>query len=299
MNEPKRIGLMAGGGDYPVYLAKALKAAGCKVYCQGIKNHACPELAEICDSFVTVGLGRLRSAIRYFQRNGITEATMAGRINKRLLFEPWFVLRHWPDLWTVMNFAPLLLFRKKDCNNDTLLTAVVDAFARFGIRFMPGTDFAPELIVKRQKLTRRGPTAAQWKDICYGWSIAREIGRMDIGQSVAVKNMTVLAIEAVEGTDDCIRRAGSLCPSAGFIVAKIAKPNQDMRFDVPTFGLLTLQAMAKAGAAVLAMEADKSILIDRQEVIDFANQHNIAIVSITEEDTAGEQSPFTENSPVE
>ncbi|HBT77407.1 MAG TPA: DUF1009 domain-containing protein, partial [Planctomycetaceae bacterium] len=162
---------------------------------------------------------------------------------------------------------------------------------------LPGTDYAPELLVKRQKLSRRGPSAAQWKDICFGWQLAKEMGRLDIGQSVCVKNQAVLAIEAIEGTDECIRRAGALCTAGGFTIVKVAKPQQDMRFDVPTFGLLTLQTMVESGAKVLAVEAGKTIFIDKQEVVDFADLHNIVVVSIIEDDAAAGNSPFPEYPP--
>ena len=157
------------------------------------------------------------------------------------------------------------------------------AFAREGVRFAPATDFAPELLVKEGQLTRFGPSAWQRKDIVFGWRMAKELGRLDIGQTVAVKDQAVLAVEAVEGTDQCIRRAGSLCPIGGFTVVKVAKPKQDMRFDVPTIGLNSLQTMVAAGARVLAIEADLTILLDRPEVIDYANQHKLIIVALRDE----------------
>jgi DUF1009 family protein len=188
----------------------------------------------------------------------------------------------------------MFLTRKKDCKDDTLLSTVVNAFGENGIQLLPGTNFAPDLLVKRQKLTRRGPNAAEWKDICFGWQLAKEMGRLDVGQSVCVRNQAVLAVEAIEGTDECIRRAGSLSPAKSFVVVKVAKPQQDMRFDVPTFGLLTLQTMYESGARALAIEADRTIFIDKQDVVDFANQHNIVIVSIHAEDIRREKSPFAE-----
>jgi len=148
--------------------------------------------------------------------------------------------------------------------------------------------------VKRQKLTRRGPNASEWKDICFGWKLAKEMGRLDVGQSVCVRGQAALAVEAIEGTDECIRRAGSLSQAKGFVVVKVAKPQQDMRFDVPTFGLLTLQTMYESGARALAIEAERTIFIDRQDVVDFANLHNITIVSLYEEDGKREKSPFPE-----
>ena len=136
---------------------------------------------------------------------------------------------------------------------------------REGIRFAPPTDYAPELLVKAGQLTRRGPTAWQQKDIEFGWQMAKEMGRLDIGQSVAVKDQAVLAVEAVEGTDECIRRAGALCRAGGFTVVKVAKPQQDMRFDVPTIGLGTLETMHAAGGKVLAVEAGRTIFLDQDD----------------------------------
>ena len=138
--------------------------------------------------------------------------------------------------------------------------------------------------MRRQLLTQRAPTSAQWQDVFFGWKLAREMGRLDVGQSVSVKNQAVLAVEAIEGTDEAIRRAGALCKSGRFVVVKVAKPRQDMRFDVPTIGLGTLQTMASAGAQVLAVEARRTLMIDQEETIEYADRHHIAIVAILEED---------------
>jgi len=291
---PAKVGLIAGWGRYPIYLAEALKQQGIGVYGLGIVNHADPKLKSLCDDWAPLGLGRLQTAFRFFRRHGLTHGTMAGKINKGLLLDPLLIWQQLPDWYTIRTFAPMFFTRRKDCKDDTLLGAVVGAFAKNGFQLLPGTDLVPDLLVKRQKLTRRGPTVAEWKDICFGWTLAKEIGRLDVGQSVCVSGQAVLALEAIEGTDECIRRAGALCPGKGFTVVKVAKPQQDMRFDVPTFGLLTLQTMYESGARALAIEADKTIFIDRQDVVDFANLHNICVVSIHAEDTAQEKSPFAE-----
>ncbi len=290
----KRIGLIAGWGRYPLYLAKALQEAGYRIYGLGVLNHVDPEFATFCEDYQTLGLGKMKTALRFFRKHKVFDATMAGKIEKKILFNPWFLWKQLPDCFTIRTFLPMFWTRRKDCKDDTLMTAFVEAFAQNGITFLPGTDFAPELLVKRQKLTRLGPTAAQWKDICFGWQIAKEMGRLDIGQSVCIKNQAILAVEAIEGTDECIRRAGSLCTSGGFVIVKVAKPQQDMRFDVPTFGLQTMQTMLQSGARVLAIEAGKTIFIDKQEVIDFADQHKFIIVSVTEKDSLAEKSPFPE-----
>jgi len=205
---------------------------------------------------------------------------MAGKLHKTVLFQPWMCIRSLPD-WRMFKAAiPHLLTRRKDCRDDSLLTMIVDEFAADGIRFSPATDFAPELLVQPGRLTRRGPSAWQWKDIRFGWNIAKEMGRLDIGQSVAVKSQAVLAVEAIEGTDACIRRAGGLCKAGGFTVVKVAKPNQDMRFDVPTIGQGTLQSMVESGGRVLAVEARRTIVVDQAETVRFADRHGIVIVSV-------------------
>jgi DUF1009 family protein len=174
----------------------------------------------------------------------------------------------------------MFILGKKNRSDDTLLTVAVDEYARSGITMAPATDFAPQLLARPGQLTRRGPTAAEQRDIDFGWSLAKEIGRLDIGQSVAVKGRAPIAVEAIEGTDACIRRAGELCPQGGFTIVKVAKPQQDMRFDVPTIGTGTIQSLIAARASVLAIEAHKTIIVDEPEVIALANQHNLAIVAL-------------------
>ncbi len=274
------IGLIAGWGAYPLVVADALRKQGYHTCCLGVIGHADPRLAELCDDFRFRGLAKFGSAIRYFKRHGVTEAMMAGKIFKVRLFHRGGWLRHLPDLRTIRMFIPHFWTRRKDCNDDTLLRAVVDEFAREGIRFGPATDYLPELLVKPGQLTRGGPSESQRKDIEFGWRIAKELGRLDIGQSVAVKNQAVLALEAIEGTDACIRRAGSLCRAGGFTVVKTAKPRQDMRFDVPTIGLRTLKTMIEAGGKVLAVEADRTIILDQPELIDFANRNRLIVVAL-------------------
>jgi DUF1009 family protein len=274
------MGLIAGWGRYPLVVARALRRQGYEVYCLGVIGEADPALAKVCHELKWTGPARFGSAIRYFRRRGITQATMAGKIHKVRLFRPWRWLRYLPDLRTVRMFMPHFLTRRKDCRDDTLLGAIVEEFAAEGIRFAPATDYAPELLAGEGQLTRRGPSSWQWKDIEFGWQIAKELGRVDIGQSVAVKDQAVLAVEAIEGTDQCIRRAGRLCPAGGFTVVKVAKPQQDMRFDVPTVGRETLRTMVESGGSVLAVEAGRTIILDQAELIDFANRNHLIIVTL-------------------
>jgi DUF1009 family protein len=169
---------------------------------------------------------------------------------------------------------------RRDRRDDTLLSLAVTEYAKDGIIMAPATDLAPQLLAAEGQLTRRGPTVAQWQDIEFGWTLAKELGRLDVGQSVTVKGRAVIAVEAVEGTDVCIRRSGEFCPQGGFTVVKVAKPQQDMRFDVPTIGTGTIESMLAARASVLAIEAGKTIIVDQPEVVALADQHGLAIVSL-------------------
>jgi DUF1009 family protein len=278
-----KVGLIAGWGRYPIVVARALREQGAGVYCLGIKDHVDPAIRPWCDDFDWLGLAQVGKVIRYFRRHGVAQATMAGKVHKVLLYERWAWLHHLPDWQGIKTFWPHFVSRRKSLQDDSLLGAIVESFERGGIRMKPATDFVPELLVELACLTEREPTAGEWHDIQFGWRLAKEMGRLDVGQSVVVKGRSPLAIEAVEGTDQCIRRAAGLCASGGFTVVKVAKPQQDMRFDVPTIGLGTLETMAQAGARVLAIEAGRTIIIDQPHVVDFANRHKIAIVALDPE----------------
>ena len=284
LSDSRRIGLIAGWGRYPIVIAESLRVQGFHVVCLGIQGHADPFLRTVCQDFREVGLGKLGAAIRYFRRQGIRQATMAGKIHKVLLFQNRAWLKHLPDWRCVRTFYPHWITKTADRNDDSLLMAVVNAFAEDGIQFAPATDFVPELLVKLGILTGRVPTSSQQKDIEFGWRLAKEMGRLDVGQTVAVQGRAVLAVEAVEGTDECIRRAGQLCPQGGFTVVKVAKPRQDMRFDVPTIGAQTIKTLQEAGGRVLAIESSKTIMLDQHEVIDLADRLGIAIVAINAEE---------------
>ncbi|HEX4131921.1 MAG TPA: UDP-2,3-diacylglucosamine diphosphatase LpxI [Pirellulales bacterium] len=280
---PRRVGLIAGWGRYPILVAEELRRQGCETYCVGLEGHADPILAELCAGFCTMGFGRLGRAIRYMRQHGVHDATMAGKVHKLRLFTPWMWARQMPDWRTWRRFAKHFLFAMKDRKDDTLLRAVIDEFALDGIHFAPATEFAPELLVKPGNLTRRVPSRSERRDIEFGWKIAKELGRLDIGQCVAVKREATLALEAIEGTDRCIERAGELCTARNFTVVKVAKPKQDMRFDVPTIGVGTLETMVRAGASCLAIEAGRTILLDQQDVIAYADRHKLAIVALDAE----------------
>lgn len=280
INPKSKIGLLAGWGRFPVVVAQALKTQGHEVHCIGLRGHVDESIRTVCDSFVLSSVARLGAHIRYFHRHGVEHATMAGKVFKhKLLFGRFGWLSLVPDLRTIRAFFPLYYLGKKDRKDDTMLTVIVEEFAKSGITMAPATDFAPELLASAGTLTRRAPTASEQQDIDFGWPLAKEMGRLDVGQSVAVKGRAIVAVEAIEGTDACIRRAGELCPQGGFTVVKVAKPQQDMRFDVPTIGLGTIQSLIDAGAKCLAIEAGKTIIVDQPEVIRLADRHHLAIIS--------------------
>jgi len=278
-NSNKRIGLIAGWGSFPVRVAQVLKAQGYEVFCMAIKDHADPKLAEICDDYRVFGMGRMGAQVRYLRKSGVHEATMAGKVFKTKIFERFHLIKHCPDFTFWRHFYPIFLTKTKDRKDDTLLLTVTRLYAAGGINFSPATQYAPELLVDQGTLTKLEPTKSQWKDIRFGWQTAKEMGRLDIGQSVIVKDQAVLAVEAIEGTDACIARAGQLCKAGGFTLVKVAKPEQDMRFDVPTIGIGTVETLHAAGGKVIAVDAHKTILLDPEQTIARANQLGITIVA--------------------
>lgn len=276
---PLKIGLVAGWGDFPLRVAASLNRRGYQVHCLAIKDHADPNLARLCHEYRVFGIGRMGAQVRYLRRAGITEATMAGKIFKTRIFRKFHLLKHFPDWLTLRYFYPVFVTKTQNRRDDMLLGTVTELYAAQGIHFSPATDFAPELLVQPGNLTRQTPTSSQKKDIEFGWQMAKEMGRLDIGQTVVVKNQTVLSVEAIEGTDECIRRAGQLCQT-GFIVVKVSKPNQDLRFDVPTIGVGTIRTIHESGGRVLAIEARKTIILDEAQTIAAAEQYGIVVVAL-------------------
>ncbi|MBX6315364.1 MAG: UDP-2,3-diacylglucosamine diphosphatase LpxI [Isosphaeraceae bacterium] len=278
----ERIGLLAGSGRFPILFAEAARRQGLRVACIGIRYEAPEELRALCDSFQLVSVSRLGGMIRAFKRLGVQRIVMAGKVTKSVMYTPLRFVRLWPDLRTIHLWYRVLRDRK----DDSLLLGVIAEFERDGMTFASALDYCPELLVKQGVLTRRRPTAAEWKDIAFGWKLAKEMGRLDVGQSVAVKEQATLAVEAIEGTDCCIERAGTLCRAGGWTLVKVAKPQQDMRFDVPTIGLTTIENLHRAGARVLAIEADKTIVIDQDQVIALADRYGLTIVALDPSEVA-------------
>jgi DUF1009 family protein len=276
-----RIGLLAGSGRFPILFAQAARQAGYSIRCVGIRYEASSDLIPLCDEFVTVSVSRMGRMIREFRRMGVREAVMAGKVTKSVMYTPFRLIQLWPDWRTIQYWHRTVGSDKKD---DSLLLGVIAEFARDGIRMTSALDYAPNLLVQHGTLTRRKPSAQQQRDIAFGWNLAKEMGRLDIGQSVAVKECATLAVEAIEGTDRCIHRAGELCRSGGWTLVKVAKPQQDMRFDVPTIGISTIQNLHNAGARVLAVEAGKTILLDQADVVALADRLGLIIIAVTEQE---------------
>ena len=257
--------------------ATKARQRGIPVVCVGIRDQAAPELTGLVDRFYWAGIARLGRIIRCFKREGVRRVVMAGKVLKTVIHTPWLVFSLWPD-WRTLKFW--FFRRRPDNRDDTLLLGIIDEFAADGIHFDSALDLCPELLVRPGVLTRRGPTSREQADISFGWELAREMGRLDVGQSVVVKERAVLAVEAIEGTDRAIARAGELCRAGGFTVVKVAKPQQDMRFDVPTVGRSSIETMHQAGGRVLAIEAGKTIILDQEETVALANRHGITIVAL-------------------
>ncbi|MEI6239248.1 MAG: UDP-2,3-diacylglucosamine diphosphatase LpxI [Planctomycetia bacterium] len=273
------IGILAGWGRYPVAVARAIRRRGGRTAILAIEGHADAELEPLADVFGTVGVAEIGGAIEFFRRQGAIRATMAGKIHKTKLFTRDAWIRHLPDWTGLATFWPHFVTRRRDNRDDSLLGAIAAAFDARGVRICPATDFAPELLAAGGVFAGRVLSSRERQDVVFGWRLAKELGRLDIGQTVVVKDRAPLALEAIEGTDECIRRAGRLCPTGGMVVVKVAKPQQDLRFDMPTVGVGTLESLAAARARVLVIEAGQTILIDGAALTTAAERAGITIVS--------------------
>ena len=272
------IGLVAGWGRFPVVFAEKARSLNVPVVCVGLRGMAPrDDLEPLVSRYYPCRIGAMGRAIRCFRREGVRRWTMAGKVHKAVLFSAW----RW--LWMVPDWRALRFWynrRRRDNKDDSLLLGLIEEFASEGMRCESALELCPELLVRNGVLTRRRPSAAEERDIAFGWELAKEMGRLDVGQSVMVRERAVLAVEAIEGTDRAIERAGELCRLGGFVVVKVAKPHQDMRFDVPTVGLSTIETMHRFGGKVLAIEAGKTIILDEAATIALADRHGITITSL-------------------
>jgi DUF1009 family protein len=273
------VGLLACAGRFPIVFAEKARDVGVPVVCLGVAGMADPALRDICTEFRWMHRASLGFVVRSFRRAGVRRWTMAGKFHKHEILKPWRLVRFLPD-WRMLRFW---FFRPRAANNDdSILLGLIGEFRSYGLECVSALDLCPELLVREGVLTRRRPTPAEERDIAVGWHLAREMGRLDVGQSVMVRDRAVVAVEAIEGTDKAILRAGELCGGTGFVVVKVAKPAQDMRFDVPTVGVQTIESMRTGGGKVLAIEAGRTILIDEAETIARADRYGIAITARAE-----------------
>jgi len=262
------IGLIAGRGRFPLLVAKQIREEGCRVASCAIHEEADPSLEKLSDHTLWVKLGELGKVEDFFKKQGVREILLAGKVTKTSLFKGHIK----PDLEMIRALTKI-----RDWKDGSLLRAVVDHLESKGIHVLDSTTFLRSCLLGPAVLTHRKPTKEEWKDIEFGFEIAKEIGRLDIGQTVVVRKQAVLAIEAIEGTDEAIKRGGTL-GKEGAVVVKVSKPRQDMRFDVPAVGLSTLEAMWEVRASILALEAHKTLVLEKNEIIEFANRHRISVV---------------------
>jgi DUF1009 family protein/predicted dehydrogenase len=277
LNREKHVGLIAGAGQFPLLFAHAARQASVRVVAVGFDGETDPALAKYVDEFHLLKLGQLNRLIKTFRKAGITQAAMAGAINKTRLYT-----RVRPD-WRAVKF----LNRLRNKKDDSLLRALADELESEGISIQPSTIFLPDLLAREGILTRRKPNRREQSDIAFGWALAKAIGKLDIGQCVIVKNQAVLAVEGIDGTDATILRGGRLCRE-GAVVIKVSKPIQDLRFDVPAVGSDTIESMKRVNARVLVVEAGRTLMFDRDKMIDAADSAGISILVQNDESLAFE-----------
>ena len=266
----ERHGILAGAGKLPVECARAATALGYEVYSVGLLADSDPAIAQFSKDYQFISVAQLDAILNYLREKQIQKVTMIGKVTKELLFNGAVQ----PDARMLQ-----LIMSLPDRKDDTIMMAFVRELGKAGIQAFDQTALIRKLMPRRGTLTNREPTAQERQDMEFGFMIAKELGRLDIGQTVVVKNRAVMALEAIEGTDACIER-GSLLAHGGAVVAKVSKPAQDNRFDVPTVGYRTVEQMAKVGATALAIEAGKTLLVERKQMISFADANGIAIVAM-------------------
>jgi DUF1009 family protein len=273
----EHLGLIAGNGRFPFVAAAGARRAGRKVVALAIREEASPELEGHVDEIHWIGLGQLGRGIEILQKAGAREAIMAGQVKHRQIFSGIV-----PDL-KLLGVLARLAFQ----NTDSLIGAVADALAREGITLLPSVAFLGDQLATVGPMTRRQPDREERRDVEYGERVARVLAGMDLGQTAVVKHRAAVALEAMEGTDETIRRAGRIA-GPGTTVVKVSKPRQDMRFDVPVVGEGTLAAMHEACARVLALDAGRTLLIDRAAFLARAEEEGVAVLGL---DPSGAEAP--------
>jgi len=263
-----KLGLIAGNGKFPFLVLEGAKRAGTPVAVAAIREETDPAIESLADRLTWVGIGQLGKMLRFFKDEGVDKAIMAGQVKHVQIFS-----RAIPDVRMLK-----MLLRLPRRNTDALIGAVANELASEGIELIDSTFFLKDQLPQPGTLTKRAPDERERSDVEYGLKIASGIAGMDLGQTIVVRDRACVAIEAMEGTDAVIRRAGELVRGR-LTVIKIAKPDQDMRFDVPVVGVPTIESMKQSGATCLCLTAGKTLMFDREDMIALANKHKIAIVA--------------------
>lgn len=267
--ETETLGLLSGIGHLPVDVAKSAKKRGCRIVAIGVVPDIDPELPEVADVYYDIHIGKIGKIISALKKNNVKIVTMIGKVTKEILYKKGAII---PDMRALK-----ILSSVPDRKDDTIMNAIVKELESEEIFVMDQTYLIKPLMPGPGVLTKRQPTPEELADMDFGYKMAKEIGRLDIGQTVVVKNMAVMAVEAIEGTDACILRGGKLGKDA--VVAKTAKPAQDDRFDVPGVGTKTIQSMIESGCKALVIEAGHTLLTEREKVVALADEHGITIVA--------------------
>lgn len=271
-----RIGLIAGNGRFPIIFADNARKLGWHVSAVAHEGETEPELARHVDRIQWIKIGQLNKLIKAFKDDGVNRAVMLGGIKKTHVFS---TVR--PDFRTLALAARLALWK-----DDDILRELAAELEREGITICESTFGLAGILMEPGPLTSRQPSKKEWEDVRYGWEVAGEIGRLDIGQCVIIKDRVVVAVEAVEGTDGAIKRGGELAKD-GAVVVKRCKPQQDLRFDLPAIGPRTIDVMASVKAAVLAVEAGRTVILDREIVIQQAEAYGIAVLGLKADPESG------------
>ena len=269
METPDALGIIAGSGAYPLQVAQSARRSGVKkIVAAAFTNETDPALAQHVDSVEWLRVGQLGRLLSYFKSADIHHAMMAGQIAPKNLFE----VR--PDVKTL-----LLLARLKRRNAETIFGAIADELLGVGVELLPATTFLDDALAHQGLIAGRALNRREEADVRYGFEIAKEVSRLDIGQTVVVKDGTVVAVEAFEGTNEAIKRGGMLARK-GAVLVKVAKPNQDMRFDVPVIGARTVEIASAANVRVIAIEADRTLLLEKEQLVAAVARHGISVVGV-------------------
>jgi len=267
-----KFGLIAGNGQFPFLVVEGARKAGASLSVVAIREETDKSIEKIADKVIWVGIGQLGKMISFFKKEGVEKAIMAGQVKHVQIFSGAF-----PD-WRMAK----MLYNLPRRNTDSLIGGIADELAKDGIELIDSTYFMHDHLAQEGVLSKRKPNEFERGNIGYGLHIANEIARLDLGQTIVVRANACVAIEAMEGTDATIRRAGELAKGK-LTVVKVAKPNQDMRFDVPVVGVPTIETMIRAGATCLCLTPNKTLVFDREKMLKLANENKICIVSATKE----------------